>query len=71
MAEIKMTCPHCLNDKYCFEEKIDIENFSSYICFSCGFMSNSTYTRDSDALSKMESPETVATRRGKKVEQVS
>ena len=55
MAEIKMTCPHCLNDKYCFEEKIDIENFSSYICFSCGFMSNSTYTRDSDALSKMES----------------
>ena len=55
MAEIKMTCPHCLNDKYCFEEKIDIENFSSYICFSCGFMSNSTYTRDSDALSKMDS----------------
>ena len=55
MAEIKITCPHCLSDKHCFEEKIDIENFSSYICFNCGFMSNSTYTRDSDALSKMES----------------
>jgi len=55
MAEIKITCPHCLSDKHCFEEKIDIENFSSYICFNCGFMSNSTYTRDSDTLSKMES----------------
>ena len=54
MAEIKITCPHCLSDKHCFEEKIDIENFSSYICFNCGFMSNSTYTRDSDALNKME-----------------
>ena len=54
MAEIKITCPHCLNDKHCFEEKIDIENFSSYICFNCGFMSNTTYTRDSEALNKME-----------------
>ena len=55
MAEIKITCPHCLNDNNCFEEKIDLEKFSSYICFNCGFMSNSTYTRDSDALNKMES----------------
>jgi len=55
MAEIKITCPHCLNDKHCFEEKLDIEDFSSFICFACGFMSNTTYTRDSDALSKMES----------------
>ena len=58
MAEIKITCPHCLSDKHCFEEKIDMENFSSYICFNCGFMSNSTYKRDSDALKKMEESST-------------
>ena len=29
MAEIKITCPHCLIDKHCFEEKIDIENKDS------------------------------------------
>jgi|TARA_R100001443_G_scaffold12448_3_gene22113 hypothetical protein len=58
MAEIKITCPHCLNDNNCFEEKIDLEKFSSYICFNCGFMSNSTYTRDSDAVKKMEDSST-------------
>tara|TARA_A100001201_G_scaffold142_2_gene425 strand:+ start:1396 stop:1848 length:453 start_codon:yes stop_codon:yes gene_type:complete len=58
MAEIKITCPHCLSDKHCFEEKIDMENVSSYICFNCGFMSNSTYKRDSDALKKMEESST-------------
>ena len=26
MAEIKITCPNCLNSKQCFEEKVDIEN---------------------------------------------
>ena len=54
MAEIKITCPCCLDSKQCFEEKVDIENFSSFICFNCGFMSNTTYTRDSEALNKME-----------------
>lgn len=54
MAETKITCPCCLDSKQCFEEKVEVENFSSYICFNCGFMSNSTYTRDSDALNKME-----------------
>ena len=54
MAEIKITCPHCLSDKQCFEEKVEIENFSSYICFNCGFMSNSLYTNDSDALKKIQ-----------------
>lgn len=58
MAETKITCPHCLNEQHCFEEKVDIENFSSYICFNCGFMSNSTYKRDSDALKKMEESST-------------
>ena len=54
MAEIKITCPCCLNDKQCFEEKVDIENFSSFICFNCGFMSNTLYTNDSDALNRLK-----------------
>ena len=58
MAEIKITCPHCLNENHCFEEKIDLEKFSSFICFNCGFMSNSTYKRDSDAVKKMEESST-------------
>ena len=58
MAEIKITCPCCLDSKQCFEEKVDIENFSSFICFNCGFMSNSTYKRDSDSLKKIEETST-------------
>ena len=34
-------CPHCFDTDHCFE---DIqETFSSYLCFSCGFMSDSRY----------------------------
>ena len=58
MAEIKITCPCCLDSKQCFEEKVDIENFSSFICFNCGFMSNSTYKRGSEAVQKMEDSST-------------
>ena len=36
MAEVKITCPNCLNDKHCFEEKLAID-FKSYMCFNCGF----------------------------------
>ena len=36
-----ITCPHCLDTDSCFEEIQ--ENFSSYLCFSCGFMSDSRY----------------------------
>ena len=54
MAEKKITCPNCLDSKQCFEEKVDIENFSSFICFNCGFMSNTLYTNDSDALKKLK-----------------
>ena len=54
MAEIKITCPCCLDSKQCFEEKVDIENFSSFICFNCGFMSNTLYTNDSAALKKLK-----------------
>ena len=37
-----------------FRGKVDIENFSSFICFNCGFMSNTLYTNDSDALKKLK-----------------
>ena len=36
-----ITCPHCLDMNNCFEEIQ--ETFSSYLCFSCGFMSDSRY----------------------------
>ena len=53
MAEIKITCPNCFNDKQCFEDKLEIEDFSSYMCFACGFASNSLYKNDSDSLKKV------------------
>ena len=34
-------CPVCLDTNNCFEEVQ--ETFSSYLCFSCGFMSDSRY----------------------------
>ena len=37
-------CPVCFDDHQCFE---DIqEDFKSYMCFHCGFMSDSRYTLD-------------------------
>lgn len=48
MAEVKITCPNCFNDKQCFEETA--MDFKSYICFNCGFTSNSSYTNESEAL---------------------
>ena len=36
-----ITCPVCFDTDHCFE---DIqETFSSYLCFKCGFMSDSRY----------------------------
>ena len=36
-----ITCPVCFDMDHCFE---DIqETFSSYLCFKCGFMSDSRY----------------------------
>tara|TARA_Y100001963_G_scaffold62337_1_gene86969 strand:- start:574 stop:1035 length:462 start_codon:yes stop_codon:yes gene_type:complete len=43
-------CPICFNRDTCFE---DIqEKFKSYMCFNCGFMSNSMYTKEN--LDKIE-----------------
>ena len=38
-------CPVCYNTDNCFEEVQ--ETFSSYLCFACGFMSDSRYEIDS------------------------
>ena len=43
-----ITCPVCFNDQQCFEE--EQEKFSSYMCFHCGFTSNSMYKTDSEEL---------------------
>ena len=54
MAEVKITCPNCFNMEMCFEDKLEIEDFSSYMCFNCGFNSNSLYVNDSAELKKAE-----------------
>ena len=43
-------CPICYNSDSCFEDIQD--KFKSYMCFNCGFMSNSMYTKDN--LDKVE-----------------
>ena len=54
MAEIKITCPNCLSDTHCFEEDMNqVEDFKSYMCFNCGFTSNSSFTENSDTLKKL------------------
>ena len=40
-----ITCPVCWDNNQCFEEIQ--ETFSSYLCFHCGFMSDSRYEVDS------------------------
>ena len=36
-----ITCPVCFDTNHCFEEVQ--EDFNSYLCFKCGFMSDSRY----------------------------
>ena len=58
MAEIKITCPNCFSDDRCFEDNLEIEKFSSYMCFNCGFMSNSLYKNDTEHLTKVQESST-------------
>ena len=37
-----ITCPVCLDTDHCFEDVQ--EQHSSYLCFNCGYMSDSRYT---------------------------
>ena len=43
-------CPICYDPDRCFEDMQ--EKFRSYMCFNCGFMSNSHYTEEN--LAKVE-----------------
>jgi hypothetical protein len=54
--EKKITCPVCFSDDRCFEDVQTTENgeFSSYMCFKCGYTSNSTYKWDSPELKKAQ-----------------
>jgi Zn ribbon nucleic-acid-binding protein len=38
-------CPHCKDTDSCFEEMQ--EQFSSFMCFACGFMSDSRFEKNS------------------------
>ena len=51
-----IVCPVCKDTDTCFEEMQ--ENFSSYMCFNCGFASNSLYKNDSDSLKKVQDSST-------------
>ena len=42
--EIVIDCPVCYDTDSCFEDTQ--EKFESYMCFNCGFMSSSYYTKD-------------------------
>ena len=46
--ENKITCPMCNAEKMCLEETQ--ADFSSYMCFRCGYMSDSRFTDDSEYL---------------------
>jgi len=57
MAEIKIDCPVCFNVHRCFEDTVENKDgkiFKSYMCFNCGFTSNSAYTWDSPDLKKAQ-----------------
>ena len=56
MAEKKITCPNCFNDERCFEDtqEQDGKTFSSYMCFNCGFTSNTAYKWGSQELKKAQ-----------------
>ena len=56
MAEIKIDCPVCFDTHQCFEDTVENENgeFKSYMCFNCGFTSNSAYTWDSSELKRAQ-----------------
>ena len=46
MERVIDSCPICYDTDSCFE---DIqEKFKSYMCFNCGFMSSSHYTKDKE-----------------------
>jgi hypothetical protein len=41
-----VTCPHCGDEHHCFEEVQD--EYSSFMCFNCGFMSDTRFTKENE-----------------------
>ena len=56
MAEIKIDCPVCFDTNQCFEDTVENKDgeFKSYMCFNCGFTSNSAYVWGSPELKKAQ-----------------
>ena len=54
--EQKITCPICFSEDKCFEDvqEQDGKSFSSYMCFNCGYTSNTAYKWDSPELKKAQ-----------------
>jgi len=54
--EKKITCPVCFSDDRCFEDIQEQaeKTFSSYMCFKCGFTSNSAYKWESQELKQAQ-----------------
>ena len=48
--ESKIKCPVCKSKAQCFDEYVVEDNFHSYLCFKCGYTSNSKFTYGSDEL---------------------
>ena len=56
--EKQITCPVCFSENRCFEDTQVAEDskdeFTSYMCFNCGYTSNSSYSWDSIELKKAQ-----------------
>ena len=48
--ESKIKCPVCKSKAQCFDEYVVEDNFHSYLCFRCGYTSNSKFKYGSDEL---------------------
>ena len=60
MAETKITCPVCFSEERCFEDKQEQngQTFSSYMCFKCGYTSNSVYKYGTPELQQVQTSST-------------
>ena len=53
MAEIKIDCTICFDTHQCFEDTVEnkeVKVFKSYMCFNCGYTTNSEYEWGSTGL---------------------
>ena len=48
--ESKIKRPVCKSKAQCFDEYVVEDNFHSYLCFQCGYTSNSKFKYGSDEL---------------------